>query len=698
MSEPVRYHIADGVAVLTIANPPVNALSHAVRERLASLLERCAVDGNIKALVIAAEGRTFPAGADISEFGRKPQSPTLPELCNAIEAVDKPVVAAIHGTALGGGFELALAAHARVAEARAAVGLPEVKLGLIPGAGGTQRTPRLAGVGPALDIMLSGDPVPAAVAHKLGLVDAITETDVLSAAISLAGQLADQDMPPLRAREREPARKDPGLWAKEIAKRREALKASPVLAPKKIIDCVEAVQLLPFDAALSFERAAFEDLLGSDQSAALRHAFFAERRTAKLPELAGVAPHQISTIGILGGGLMGAGVTVACLDAGFPVILVEKDLDALETGVERVIDIYDRQVARKKLTPEVRDERVGRLNGRIEIEALTEADFIIEAVVEDAKVKQKVFADLNAVARPGSILATNTSYLDINDIAQASGRPAMVTGMHFFSPAQLMRLVEVIPGKATSPEVTATAFALARKLGKIPVHSGVTDGFIGNRVLSAYRQAAEYLLEDGASVAEIDGAMRAFGFPLGPFQVSDLAGLDIAWARRQRLAAARDPSHRYVAIPDRLCELGRLGRKVGRGWYAYPRDGNRLGEVDPEVTAIINEERVFQGITPQSFTAEEIQRRCLLAMANEGARLIEEQIARRPSDIDVVMMHGFAFPRWRGGPMKTADLIGLTRVRKDLAKLAETDPHLWLPSRLFDELIKNGKTFDALNG
>ncbi|MEO0655605.1 MAG: 3-hydroxyacyl-CoA dehydrogenase NAD-binding domain-containing protein, partial [Pseudomonadota bacterium] len=600
-------------------------------------------------------------------------------------------------TALGGGFELALAAHARVAEARAVVGLPEVKLGLLPGAGGTQRLPRLAGVGPALDIMLSGEPVAARAAYELGLVDAVVTEDVLGAAITLAGRLADQEVPPLRAREREPARKDPAAWAKAIAERRKVLESSPVLAPKKIIDCVEAVQLLPFDAAMHFERAAFEDLLASDQSAAMRHAFFAERRAAKLPELAGVAPHQIGRIGVLGGGLMGAGVTVACLDAGFPVILVEKDIEALEAGVERVIDIYDRLVARKKLTAEVRDERVGRLSGRVEIEAMAEADFIIEAVVENADVKHQIFAELNAVTRPGTILATNTSYLDINDIAQASGRPAMVVGLHFFSPAQVMRLVEVVPGKVTSPEVTATAFALARKLGKIAVRAGVTDGFIGNRILSAYRKAAEYLLEDGASVVDIDSAMRDFGFPLGPFQVSDLAGLDIAWARRQRLASTRDPDERYVTIPDRLCELGRLGRKVGRGWYAYPRDGDRMGEVDPEVTAIIAEERLFQGIRARSFAPEEIQQRCMLAMANEGARLLVEGIARRPSDIDVVMMHGFAYPRWHGGPMKSADLMGLFKVRKALQALAEDAPHLWLPAPIFDDLIKNGKTFNALN-
>ena len=697
MGDPVRYHMRDGVAVVTIAHPPVNALSHAVRAGMAGLIERCAVDGNVKAIVIAAEGRTFPAGADISEFGKKPEQPILPELCNIVEAVEKPVVAAIHGTALGGGFELALAAHARVAEARAVVGLPEVKLGLLPGAGGTQRLPRLAGVGPALDIMLSGEPVAARAAYELGLVDAVVTEDVLGAAITLAGRLADQEVPPLRAREREPARKDPAAWAKAIAERRKVLESSPVLAPKKIIDCVEAVQLLPFDAAMHFERAAFEDLLASDQSAAMRHAFFAERRAAKLPELAGVAPHQIGRIGVLGGGLMGAGVTVACLDAGFPVILVEKDIEALEAGVERVIDIYDRLVARKKLTAEVRDERVGRLSGRVEIEAMAEADFIIEAVVENADVKHRIFAELNAVTRPGTILATNTSYLDINDIAQASGRPAMVVGLHFFSPAQVMRLVEVIPGNVTSPEVTATAFALARKLGKIAVRAGVTDGFIGNRILSAYRKAAEYLLEDGASVVDIDSAMRDFGFPLGPFQVSDLAGLDIAWARRQRLASTRDPDERYVTIPDRLCELGRLGRKVGRGWYAYPRDGDRMGEVDPEVTAIIAEERLFQGITARSFAPEEIQQRCMLAMANEGARLLVEGIARRPSDIDVVMMHGFAYPRWHGGPMKSADLMGLFKVRKALQALAEDAPHLWLPAPIFDDLIKNGKTFNALN-
>ncbi|MEL6644143.1 MAG: 3-hydroxyacyl-CoA dehydrogenase NAD-binding domain-containing protein [Pseudomonadota bacterium] len=697
MGDPVRYHISDGVAVLTIANPPVNALSHPVRAKLHSLIERCSVDGNIKAIVIAAEGRTFPAGADISEFGKKAEQPLLPDLCSTIEAIEKPVVAAIHGTALGGGFEIALAAHARVADARAVVGLPEVKLGLIPGAGGTQRAPRLAGAAAALDMMLSGDPVPATKAQEWGLVDAVSQDDVVAAAVTLAGRLADQEVPPLRACEREPARKDPGAWANEIARRRKALENSPVIAPKRIVDCVEAVQLLPFDAALAFERAAFEDVLKSDQSAALRHAFFAERRAAKQPDLAGVAPHNIEKIGIVGGGTMGSGIAVACLDAGLPVILVEKDIEALEAAVERVIDIYDRQVARKKLSPEARDKRVANLNGHPELGALAEADLIVETVPEDAKLKHDVFAKLNAIARPGTILATNTSYLDLNEIAQASGRPAMVVGLHFFSPAQIMRLIEVVPGAVTSPEVTATAFALARRLGKIGVRAGVTDGFVGNRVLAAYRQAAEYLLEDGASVQEIDNAMRAFGFPLGPFQVADLAGLDIAWARRRRLAATRDPAQRYVTIPDRLCELGRLGRKVGRGWYIYPRGGNRLGEVDPEVTSIINEERLFQGIKPRSFTADEIQRRCLLAMINEGTRLLEEGIALRPSDIDVVMMHGFAFPRWRGGPMKAADIIGLMQVRKEMQALAESDRFFWRPAELLTELIKNGRNFETLN-
>lgn len=698
MPEPVRYHMADGVAVLTISNPPVNALSHAVRARLASLAERAAIDGNVRAIVIAAEGRTFPAGADISEFGKPPSAPWLPEVCARIEAIEKPVVAAIHGTALGGGFEVALAAHARIADPKAAVGLPEVKLGILPGAGGTQRAPRLCGAGPALDLMLSGEPIHARAAERLGLVDVIAKSDLLKEAIAFARKLADADMPPLRSADRAPQEADPAAWAAEIAKRREALKGTPLHAPPRIVDCVEAVQLLPFEAGLDFERAAFEDLVGTAQSAALRHAFFAERRAGKLPELKGVPPREVADVGVIGAGLMGSGIAVACLNAGHRVTLIEKNIETLEAGVERIIDIYDRQVARRKMSVDDRDARIGNLAGREDLDAVAEADLVIEAVVEDMDIKQRVFASLGRITAPGTVLATNTSYLDIDEIARGSGRPEDVIGLHFFSPAQVMRLVEVIPGRETAANVLATGFEFAGTLGKIAVRAGVTDGFIGNRVLAAYRQAAELTLLDGAAPEEIDAAMRAFGFPLGPFQVSDLAGLDIAWARRKRLAATRDPAARYVSIPDRLCEMGRLGRKAGFGWYAYPKDGDRLGEVDPAVAAVVDEERIFQGVSPRKFSGGEIQRRCLVAMANEGAKLLAEGIARRPSDIDVVMMHGFAFPRWHGGPMMWADQRGLLQVQKDLRRLAEDDPAFWAPAPVFGELIKNGRGFDSLNG
>lgn len=693
MSETVNYRVVGDVAVLAVAHPPVNALSHSVRSGLLAGLERATADPGVRAIVLAAEGKTFPAGADISEFGTVAQPPSLPELCAQIEASEKPVIAALHGTPRGGGLELALAAHARIADVKTTMGLPEVRLGLVPGSGGTQRTPRLIGPKAALDMMLSGDPVPAPVAHRVGLIDAVVSDDLTGAAMAMARGCADKGARPLAIKS-DRHLKDGAAWMAEIARRREMLKGTIAEAPARIVDCVEATILMPADAALRFERAAFEDLLGGDQSDALRHVFFAERRASKLPELKGITPRPVAKIGVIGAGLMGAGITVAALDAGLSVVLVERDIEALEAGAERVIDVYDRAIEKKRITPELRDKRMSQLSGHSDISAVKDCDLIIEAVVEDLHVKKDVFARLGRVAKEGAILATNTSYLDINDIAQVSGRAADVIGLHFFSPAHVMALLEIIPGDATTPDVVATGFALAQRLRKIGVRAGVTDGFIGNRVFAAYRQAAEYLLEDGASVQEIDAAMRAFGFPLGPFEVSDLAGLEIAWARRQRLAATRDPLARYVSIPDRLCELGRLGRKVGRGWYNYPR-GSRRGEVDPEVTALVAEERVFHGIKPHKFSIEDIQRTCFLAMVNEGAKLLDEGIARTSSDIDVVLIHGYAFPRWRGGPMKAADQAGLLPILKDLERLARDEPSFWTPSPRFAELIKNGETFSA---
>ncbi|MBT8456022.1 MAG: 3-hydroxyacyl-CoA dehydrogenase [Rhodobacteraceae bacterium] len=695
MGETVGYRVTGDVALLTIGNPPVNALAHAVRAGLATGLERAGDDPEVRAIVICAKGRTFPAGADITEFGKPSQAPNLPTVCAMIDMCEKPVVAALHGTPRGGGVELALACHARVASAATTIGLPEVKLGLLPGAGGTQRVPRLIGAKAALDLILSGDPMTAKQALAAGLIDAVSDKEPVKDAVDLALRMADGEVPRKDLQD-SPYLADPQSWLAAVAERRASLSGSPLKAPKRIVDCIEVGALMPLEAGMKFERAAFEDLVKSDQSAALRHVFFAERTAIKQPQLAGATPRTIRQIGIVGAGLMGAGITVACLDAGYNVTLVERDIDTLEAGVERIIDIYDRAVDKGRMKADARDQRIARLSGHTDPGAMADADLIVEAVVEDARTKEGVFRTLGRIAKPGAILATNTSYLDIRPLAAASGRPEDVIGLHFFSPAHVMPLLEIIPTDDSAKDVQATAFALARQLRKIGVRSGMTDGFIGNRVNSAYRQAAEFMLEDGASVVEIDTAMRDFGFPMGPFEVSDLAGLDIAWARRQRLAATRNPSARYVAIPDRLCELGRLGRKVGRGWYTYPR-GARSGQVDPEVTAIIAEERVFQGIEPQKFSREDIQQQCLAAMVNEGAKLLDEGVARCPSDIDVVMIHGFAYPRWRGGPMQTADAEGLFKIKRDLERLAREEPLFWTPSPRFDELVKNGLGFASLN-
>jgi 3-hydroxyacyl-CoA dehydrogenase len=697
MSEKVHYSVAERVALLSIDNPPVNALSHPVRTGLAEGLDRAVADPGVDAIVIRAAGRTFPAGADLTEFGRPPAHPILPDLLARIEACPKPVVAAIHGQALGGGLELALACHYRLAAEDARVGLPEVTLGFVPGAGGTQRVPRLAGALFALDLMLKGRPVTADDAAEAGLLDGVVEGDLESAALSFAQSLKEEDLGPRPTSEVRQGFADPAAYLAAVAEAREDVADTPLMAPRRIVDCVEAALLMPFESGLAYERAAFEDLVASPQSASLRHLFFAERRAARFPGIEGAAPRDLRRLGIVGGGTMGAGITVALLAADCEVTLVERDEGALEAAVARIVDIMDGAVRRGRMGAEDRDRRLDNLRGALDYAALADCDLVVEAVYEDLTAKQAVFAALDAVLPRGAIIATNTSYLDVDLLAAGTSRARDVIGLHFFSPANVMRLLEIVVGAETAPDTVATALALARRLGKIPVRAEVGDGFIANRVLLAYRKAADEMLEDGATVAQVDAAMRAFGFPLGPYQVADLAGLDISWARRKRLAPTRDPAERYVAIGDLLCEAGRYGQKNGRGYYAYQK-GSTVAVEAPEVTRIIELERKRKGITPRAFLDGEIARRCLLAMVNEGARLLEEGVAQRPSDIDVAMVYGFAFPRWWGGPMKWADLAGLLLVRQDLITLSREDPALWAPAGLLTELVKNGRLFDSLNG
>lgn len=697
MTSPIAISHHDGIACLAVDNPPVNALSHAVRHALWEAVTEAIADPGVTGIVLVAEGRTFPAGADISEFGKPLRQPDLPSLINLIESSPKPVVAGLHGTALGGGFELSLGAHVRLAAPDTKVGLPEVTLGVLPGAGGTQRVPRLIGPRHALGMMLSGGALSGKQATELGLIGGVVQGDLRSACIRLAAQLSQNAIDLVQTRDRRDGMENPADYMTQIAHARAGLKNPDLIAPAKIIDCIEAALLLPFDAGLAFERAAFEECRDSDVSRALRHAFFAERRASKLPELRGVTPRSIDAVAILGGGTMGAGIALTCLKAGLNVFVKERDDTAVAAALDRVRTVLDRDVEKARMSAIQRGETLTRLSVGVDMDPVSDADLVIEAVPEDMALKSSVMAELGRVAAPGAILATNTSYLDVNALARASGRPRDVIGLHFFSPAHIMKLLEIVIGDDTAPDVQVTGLALARKLGKSAVPSGVGDGFIGNAILNAYRTACDHMLEDGARLETIDGAMRAFGFKLGPYQVLDMAGLDISWARRKRLAKHRDPLERYVKLGDALCEAGRLGQKTGAGYYVYP-EGSRTGVPDPAVDEILAGLRHENEISPRNFTKSQIQTRALLAMVNTGAHLIDTGIARRPGDVDVVMMLGYGFPRWHGGPMQWADATGLLHLRNQLTELADNeDSKFWAPSPLFEKLIKNGQKFSNLN-
>ncbi len=685
--------LAGGVARIVIDSPPVNALGHAVRAGLWQAVDQAEADPQVRIILIAAAGRTFPAGADIREFGQPPADPLLPDLCNRIEGCAKPVVAALHGTVLGGGLELALAAHYRIADPAARLGFPEITLGLLPGAGGTQRAPRLIGAEAALQMMLTGKPIPAAQAGAL--LDRLATGDLATDALAYAQELADTGAPPRPTCDRADGMADPDAFAAAVAAARDRIGNNPDLpAPSHIVDCVAAVPRLPFTAGLGLERAAFLACRDSAASAGLRHAFLAERRAAHVPE-SDAAPRAVDHVGIVGGGLMGAGIAVACLTAGQRVTLAERDAGAADKAAARVADLIRRAVTRGRATEAQAADRLARFAAVVGADGLAPVDLAIEAVFEDFDAKAAVFADLDAVLRPGAVLATNTSYLDIDALAATTARPGDVIGLHFFSPAHVMRLLEVVPGARTDPGVVATGFALAKRLGKIAVRAGNADGFIGNRILAAYRTATDFLLEDGATPAQIDAAMRDFGMAMGPYEVLDMAGLEISWARRKRLAATRNPAERYVRIGDLLCEARRFGQKTGRGYYRH--DGGKPVE-DTEVLDLIAAERARKGIAPRDIGASEIQRRALAAMANEGARLLAGGIALRPSDIDVVLLAGYGFPRWRGGPMKAADMAGLPGLLDDLTRWAGAEGTFWTPAPLIADLVAQGRGFDDLNG
>lgn len=664
MSDQVRYEVVGEAAVITIDNPPINAGSAHVRQGLLQAINRLASDPRLRAGVIIGAGDNFMAGSDLREFGRPLQEPQLPSVIAAIEACPKPVVAALHGAALGGGFELALGCDARVASADAVVGLPEVTLGIIPGAGGTQRLPRLVGVARALRMVCAGERVRAAQALSLGLVDAVIEADLREAAVAHALGMGAAKR---RVRDLPVAPGDPEDIEAAAAAARRAGKSRPAVLAA--IEAVRTAPSRPIDEGLAAERSVFQSLRMSREAFALRHQFFAERDCAKVPALAGAAPRDVSRICVIGAGTMGSGIAISALMAGFAVYLLEQDDAALARGVERIESYLAGQVSSGKLSASSGASSRERLRATTDWQALAQADLVIEAVFEDLAVKQQVFRRIAQFARPGTVLASNTSYLDLDQIAEVTGRAQDVIGLHFFSPAQVMKLVEVVHGRASAADAVATGLAVARRMKKMPVVTGNAFGFVGNRLYAAYRRQCEFMVEEGAWPQQVDAALQAFGFAMGPFAVGDLSGLDIAWRMRQAQAAMRDPGARYVHIPDRLCEAGRLGRKTGAGYYRYV-EGTQGPQVDASVHGLIEACRADKGIVPRAFTTEEIVRRAMLAIVNEAALLIAQGVAARATDVDVVLVNGYGFPRWEGGALFWARERGATALAADLDELA----------------------------
>ena len=694
MSAQVTLSKIRSIAVIEVNNPPVNALGHAVRKGLWDSIEVAEADDTVKAIVLIGAGRTFPAGADINEFGTVMQEPYLPDVIDRIEDCKKPVVAALHGTALGGGFEVALGSHYRIAPADARIGLPEVNLGLLPGAGGTQRMPRLCGAKLTLDVMLSGKPISAAKAHAAGLIDRLAEGDLGLEAIKFAEEVQKVR----RSRDESNGFLDTKSYheALDDAKKMISIRMRGQLAPIKIIECVTAALETPFAKGRAFERASFFECLSSEQSKGMIHAFFAERASAKVPEASRAKPRKLESIGVVGGGTMGAGITVAALDSGLPVKMIERDAESIARGRANVEKVYDRLVAKGRKTEDQKEAVMALYTASTNYDDLSDVDMVIEAVFERLDVKREVFAKLDEVIKPSAVLASNTSYIDIDLISSATSRPSQVIGLHFFSPANIMKLLEIVVPTGAADDVVATGFALAKRMRKVPVRAGNSGGFIGNRILGKYGVCAAHMMEDGASPYDIDAAIFEFGYPMGIHAMYDLAGLDIGWDNRKAAAPNRNPKERYVAIADRICENGWFGQKTGRGFYLYP-DGARIGTPDPEVLEIIQGERERKGLSTRKFSKQEIIERYLAAMVNEGCEVLREGVALKPSDIDVTSIFGYGFPRYRGGPMKYADMYGLDKMLSNIQAYEQEDPIFWKPSPLLVELVETGRNFDDLN-
>ena len=685
----VALKVDGSVGVIVVDNPPVNAVSNAVRVGLVTALEDAGRNDAVEAVVLSCAGRTFIAGADISEFGQPTREPTTLDVIAAIEAMRKPVVAALFGTPMGAGFEISLACHFRVAAPGTRMALPEIKLGLMPGAGGTQRLPRLAGMEKALAMILSGDPMTAEDALACGVVDEVAKGDVTAAATAFARRVVAEKRPLALARERDDKlaalRADPGKFDELAAK--AARRVGGPLAPARALQSLRDAIELPIDRALARERASFLDLVASEESKAQRHIFFAEREAAKAAGAGDSKPAEIKRAAVIGAGTMGGGIAMCFANAGIPVTVVETSQEALDRGLATIAKTYQASAARGGLAKDEVERRLGLLRPTTDLAAVAEADLIVEAVFEDMGVKNQVFSALDRIAKPGAVLATNTSYLDVNAIARITARPNAVVGMHFFSPANVMRLLEVVRGEKTSPQALATAVGVGRKIGKAPVVVGVCHGFVGNRMHRIRSVETERVLLEGPLPQEIDAAMTAFGFAMGPLAVSDLAGLDISWRMRKAEGFS-------APIADQLCELGRFGQKTGRGFYLY-EPGSRTPKPDEDVERIILATAYKLGVARHVFQPKDIVERLLFPMINEGARILDEGIAHSAGDIDVIWVYGYGFPSWRGGPMHYANTVGLAHVCDRLKKFeALTGDRRHEPAPLLAKLAAEGKGFE----
>ncbi|MFN0109245.1 MAG: 3-hydroxyacyl-CoA dehydrogenase NAD-binding domain-containing protein [Blastocatellia bacterium] len=699
MSELVTLTQDGDVAVITVNNPPVNALSPGVPEGIAEAIAKISANDSIKGAVMIGSGQTFIAGADIKEFGKitsgqRKEGINFLDVIKSIEDCPKPTVAAIHGTAFGGGLEVAMGFHYRVAVASAQVGQPEVKLGIIPGAAGTQRLPRLAGVAKATQMCADGNPIPAKDALAAGIIDSIVDGDLLSGAIAFVKEkIASGEQPP-KTRERNEKLGDEATNAPifEAARAQAKKTARGMLAPQAAIDAVEAATKLSFDEGVAREKELFQQCLFSDQSKAMIHVFFGEREVAKIPGIGKDTPQiAINKAAVIGAGTMGGGIAMNYANAGIPVIMKETTQEALDRGVATIRKNYQNSVNKGRFSQEVMDKRMALITPQLTYDGFEEADIITEAVFEGMALKKEIFAELDKIAKPGAILASNTSTLSIDEIASATSRPEFVIGHHYFSPANVMRLLEIVRGKATSIEVIATSMALSKRLKKVGVLVGNCYGFVGNRMLHQYGREAQFLVEEGAKPQDVDGALYKFGMAMGPLAVGDLAGLDVGWRIRKEHRHLEKPGVRYAKVADELCERGRYGQKTGAGWYKY--DENRKAIPDPEVDALIEEIAAAQGIARRAVTEEEIIERTQYALINEGAKILEEGIALRAVDIDIIYLSGYGYPSWRGGPMWYADTVGLKKVYDRVCQFQAEHGDLWTPAPLLKKLAEEGKTF-----